>query len=97
MPMNLSSRAIEVGAGNSVMALTFKGRGRIPALDTRWPRKSISSTPKTHFSVLTTRPCSARRQTAIGDVLCVQVWIHLQLIYRRGSQKQKPGQRRPNP
>ena len=33
MRMNLSSRAIEVGAGNSVMALTFEGRGRIPTLD----------------------------------------------------------------
>ena len=34
MPMNLSSKVIEVGVGNSVMALTFEGRGRIPALDT---------------------------------------------------------------
>ena len=54
--MNFSSRMIDVGAGNFVMALTFEGRGRIPALDTvdqYWPRKPISSTPKAHFSVLT--------------------------------------------
>ena len=28
MLMNLSSKAIEVGAGNSVMALTFEGSGQ---------------------------------------------------------------------
>ena len=46
--MNRSSCVIEDGVGNSAIALTFVGRGRMPLLSTRWPRKSMSDTPKRH-------------------------------------------------
>ena len=52
MPMNRSSSVIEEGVGNSAIALTFVGRGCIPLLSTRLPRKSISDTVTSRFSQL---------------------------------------------